>query len=176
MNVFGPKYPSALQVVVNHAERFCEMLSRHGRNDAAPMRRAEVWPVGRSREIETVLTLLLVDWAEGRVALDAAAASATAYLAELHAGLRVNLGLGAPLACCKDEQAKTVLVGEAVTRVLGRAPLDPQRLQAPRRPDETWFDPAGVVREVFARREEMFTTDPERKLADLLGKVHVRNR
>ena len=88
----------------------------------------------------------------------------------------MNLGLGAPLACCKDEPANTVLVGEAVTRMLGRAPLDPERLQAPRAPDETWFDPAAVVLEVFESREEKRTTDPECKLADLLGNVHVRNR
>jgi hypothetical protein len=69
-----------------------------------------------------------------------------------------------------------VLVGEAVTRVLGRAPLDPRRLQAPRAPDETWFDPAGVVLDVFESPEGKSATDPECKLADLLGNVHGRNR
>jgi hypothetical protein len=42
MGVFGPRYSPELQAVVNHAERFCELLARLAENRRSLRARAMV--------------------------------------------------------------------------------------------------------------------------------------
>jgi hypothetical protein len=142
MGVFGPKYPRALQQVVNHAERFCDLLARLS---SAASRDAQggAWLTGRSREVEVVLKLGLADWASGQRSMEDAARSISAYLLDLHAGARERFGLKGELECCEEDVFLTAPAGDdAETRV-----FRPEERRACAVDDDTWFDPSTLLRE-----------------------------
>jgi hypothetical protein len=140
MGVFGPRYSPELQAVVNHAERFCELLARledlYARRGAS-----HEWLTSRREEIEAVLGLVIDDWAADRIDEGQATREAAQYLDELHAGARRSLGLGPVLGCCEEDEARTVSLAtkyEAVTR------LGPDRVFR-KEAGQTWFDPSALL-------------------------------
>jgi hypothetical protein len=140
MGVFGPKYAPQLQPVINHAERFCEILAQIAEHDGASGAE-HGWLVGRRQEVETVLELVVRDWAADRIALEEVTRAVTAYLDELHAGAEKCLGLGPALECCAEDEALTASLArehEAVTR---------PGVERAFRQDagETWFDPSALL-------------------------------
>jgi hypothetical protein len=146
MGVFGPKYPPQLQRVINHAERFSELLAILEDKQARLSGSGRRWLIRRREEIELVLALVVRDLAADRISIREAARSAATYLDELHVGARRSLGLGSVLQCCAEDEAVTVCLAskhdavtlEAVTRiVLDRA--------SPAEASETWFDPSALL-------------------------------
>jgi hypothetical protein len=146
MRVFGPKYPPQLQAVMNHAERFCELLAELERRRPTLAVRGRKWLVRRRGEIEAVLSLIVGDLAADRISIRGAARSVTSYLDELHAGAQQSLGLEGPFECCDEHEAvtayfaskKDAVTVEAVTRFLG------DKAQA-RIANETWLVSSAVL-------------------------------
>jgi hypothetical protein len=146
MSVFGPKYPPKLQALMNHAERFCELLARLEGRRPGRGEGARKWLMHRRQEIEVVLALVVSDLAADRIGLKEAIRSAASYLDDLHVGARSSLGLGAPLECCVEDEALTVaparrheaVTVEALTRVV---PKEARASGA----CETWFDPSALL-------------------------------
>jgi hypothetical protein len=140
MGVFGPRYSPELQAVVNHAERFCELLARledlYVRRDGS-----HGWLTSRREEVEAVLGLVIDDWAADRIDERQATREAAQYLDELHAGARRSLGLGPVLGCCEEDEARTVSLAtncEALTH------LGPDRVLR-KETGQTWFDPSALL-------------------------------
>jgi hypothetical protein len=106
MRVFGPQYPPRLQDAVNHAERLCGVIARVEGERASDLGRA--WLVGRSEEIETVLSLVVGDWRDARCSEDAAVTAVREYVDELHGAVRKFFGLDAVLDCCFGDAVATV--------------------------------------------------------------------
>jgi hypothetical protein len=141
MGVFGPQYSQELQDVINHAERFCELLAQRERLDDVHPAAGHGWLIGRRQEVEAVLELIVRDFASDRIGLEEASRAAASYLDELHAGAEQRLGLGPVLACCakgESRAASVARVEEAVTR-----PLPDKELAA--EAGETWFDPSALL-------------------------------
>ncbi|HEY3822057.1 MAG TPA: hypothetical protein VGL81_33050 [Polyangiaceae bacterium] len=105
MNVFGPFYPPALQVVVNHAERLAELLVIH---ELAPPTQewAQAWMTGRADEIVRFVEDVAGLWQAGKLRDADAAAALDGYLTALHEGLATHLGCEAP-SCCAGDEATT---------------------------------------------------------------------
>jgi hypothetical protein len=138
--VFGPRYAPPLQAVVNHAERFSELLAQVGFRGAEDDR-ARAWLTHRREEIELVLALIVGDWAKSCIGLAEAARAAALYLDDLHAGARRCLGLGPALDCCSGESSPTVVAADlhqAVTR-----PVVEKVFRSD--PGETWVDPRTLL-------------------------------
>src|SRR5882672_204941 len=104
MGVFGPKYPPQLQAVVNHAERFCELLARLEHVCVSDRGREHEWLVGRRQEVEAVVVLIVGDWAAACLGLERATRELAAYLADVHAGAQ-NLPLAPVLRCCAEDES-----------------------------------------------------------------------
>jgi hypothetical protein len=141
MGVFGPQYSQELQDVINHAERFCELLAERERLDDVHPAAGHGWLIGRRQEVEAVLELIVRDFASDRIGLEEASRAAASYLDELHAGAEQRLGLGPLLECCGKGESLTASVAraeEAITR-----PLPEKRLAA--EACETWFDPSALL-------------------------------
>jgi hypothetical protein len=141
MGVFGPQYSQELQDVINHAERFCELLAQRERLDGVRASTGHGWLIGRRQEVEAVLELIVRDFASDRIGLEQATRAAASYLDELHAGAEQRLGLGPLLECCGKGESLTASVAraeEAITR-----PLPEKRLAA--EACETWFDPSALL-------------------------------
>ena len=110
--IFGLKLPIALQPVVAHGARLCELLEalEHGRK---PRRHALArWLTGRAREVELAFEVTLFDWASGRLGVQDAAKSLEQYLTEVHAGAQQALGFGL-LGCCEEDCVPTIPFGDA---------------------------------------------------------------
>jgi hypothetical protein len=105
VNVFGPFYPPALQVVINHAERLSELLVIH---ELAPPTQewAQAWMTGRADEIARFVEHVALLWREGTLTDADAAATLDGYLAGLHEGLAKHLKCAAP-SCCAGDTATT---------------------------------------------------------------------
>jgi hypothetical protein len=116
-------YPAELQEAVTHAERFCQALSRLHEVGAEPRsERARVWLVGRTDEVEKVLSCVVADWREGRVGEAVAARSVREYLGDLHVAVR-GLVEGEPAwGCCSGDDVVTLPM---------RLPGDPTRFPPP---------------------------------------------
>jgi hypothetical protein len=141
MGVFGHKYPRPMQSVVDHAARFCAVLAELEQLDSARGRRSRQWLIGRPQEVEAVITLLVRDWAIGRIGFQEARAKVAAYLDELHTAAERWLGPYGALECCSDDEALTVNLAakqEAVTRIAVDRPLAKEG-------GETWFDPSALL-------------------------------
>jgi hypothetical protein len=141
MGVFGGKYPRPMQSVVDHGARFCGVLSELEQLDNACGRRSRQWLIGRPQEVEAVITLLVRDWATGRIGLQEARAKVAAYLDELHTAAERWLGPYGVLECCSDDEALTVNLAakqEAVTRIAVDRPPTKEG-------GETWFDPSALL-------------------------------
>jgi len=138
MGVFGPKYAPQLQPVMNHAERFCELLAQIEPLDGASGGAEHGWLVGRRQEVETVVELVVRDWAAERIALEEATRAVTAYLDELHAGAAKYLGLGPALECCAEDEALTASLASKLQAVTRPGVDRAIRKDA----GETWFDPS----------------------------------
>ena len=108
MRVFGPQYPPRLQDAVNHAERLCGVIARVERERTSELGRA--WLIGRSEEIETVLSLVVGDWRDARCSEDVATTAVREYVDELHGAVRQLFGLDAVLDCCFGDAVATVLL------------------------------------------------------------------
>jgi len=141
MGVFGRKYPRPMQSVVDHAARFCAVLAELEQLDNARGQRPRRWLIGRPQEVEAVITLIVRDWAIGRMGLQEARAKVAAYLDELHTAAERCLGQSEVLECCSDDEALTVNLAaklEAVTRIAVDRPLAKDG-------GETWFDPSALL-------------------------------
>jgi hypothetical protein len=176
MGVFGPKYPPKLQAVMNHAERFCELLARLEGGRPGRAEGARKWLMYRRQEIEVVLALVVSDLAADRIGLKEAIRSAASYLDDLHVGARSSLGLGAVLECCVEDEAVTVGPArrhEAVT-VEALTSVVPKGARATRA-CETWFDPSALLdvrAEAHARvdRERAWSGSSETPVSAVAGK------
>jgi len=105
MRTFGPFYPAPLQAVVNHAERLADLVAAPA--VAADRKgKAAAWLTGRAEEIESFVEQVAEDWRARRVGVDHAARMIESYLAELHCGLRDELGIDFP-DCCFGSQTAT---------------------------------------------------------------------
>jgi hypothetical protein len=148
MGVFGPKYPPQLQPVMNHAERFCELLARLEERQPKLRGSGRRWLIRRREEIELVFALLIGDLAADRISIREAARSAATYLDELHVGARRSLDLSPILPCCAEDEALTACLAskhdavtlEAVTRIFADGASTPGAA-------ETWFDPSALLDE-----------------------------
>ncbi len=138
--VFGPRYAPPLQAVVNHAERFSELLAQVGLRGAEDDR-TRAWLTHRREEFELVLALIVGDWADSRIGLAEAARAAALYLDDLHAGARRCLGLGPALGCCSGESSPTVIAAD-VHRAITR-PVVEKVFRSD--PGETWVDPGTLL-------------------------------
>jgi hypothetical protein len=83
---FIPRYPPALQQVVHHADRLCELIALR---ELIPPRDewAAAWLYGRAEEMARFAQDILDSWREGRVEEVKASAMLEAYLASLQAGM-----------------------------------------------------------------------------------------
>jgi hypothetical protein len=140
LGVFGPRYAPPLQAVVNHGERFSELLVEVGLRGVDDDD-ARAWLTHRCEEIELVLWLIVSDWAEGRLGLEEAARAAAIYLDDLHAGAKRFLGLDPSLDCCRAEASPTIIevdAHDALTRPVAEAVFRSD-------PGETWVDPETLL-------------------------------
>jgi hypothetical protein len=97
---FGPSYPLRLQKVVNHAERFADLLSsRHASNEAAA-----IWLEGRVQEIEAYVANLANEWRFEQLGESEATGRLEAYLESLHLGYRLHF---CEPSCCTDLADRT---------------------------------------------------------------------
>jgi hypothetical protein len=108
MALFGPQYPFRLQQVIDHAERFVALLMSATARGQPASDLARSWLTGRVEEIESVLGRLVADWQAGRLTESAAVASASSYLAAMHAAAERHLGAGAEAECCQADIANTI--------------------------------------------------------------------
>jgi hypothetical protein len=150
MSVYAKQYPSKLQGVVKHAERFAVLLA------AAWTDREEgkVWLLGRQDEVELVVRTLVEDWEAGRVDEDGAASAVGAYLRAMHFGARRVLEAGDTFACCDDGGAITLppVDRDAVTRLVSLPVLSSLGLrEAPLASDTVAVDPEVLLAEWAAR-------------------------
>jgi hypothetical protein len=111
------------------------MIARVERERASDLGRA--WLIGRSEEIETVLSLLVGDWRDARCSEDAAVTAGRAYVDELHGAVRKLFGLDAVLDCRFGDAVATVpLLNDEETR----------HVVLPEDPPDTVADPLALVK------------------------------
>lgn len=121
-SVFGPQYPPNIQTLVNHAERFCELLARIEVVHPPRTSIGRAWLSGRTEEIETLLTCLVGDWNAQKIGADALTNAVTAYLNALHSGAQRCLELGSAPDCCDADLFPTLLKGAEDALTLFYAP------------------------------------------------------
>ncbi len=119
MTMFGPFYPSRLQVAVNHAERVAELLSALEAGAPQADEWAWAWLTGRASEVERLVEHVATAWRRGEVCEPDAAAAVDRYLGVLHQGMLQHLGLSSP-ACCVGSLCPTV--PSAASRAAGPEP------------------------------------------------------
>jgi hypothetical protein len=132
---FGPFYPRALLLSINHAESFCTVLARQRVRAGDPAAHAWLW--GRRKEVECFVCHVGADFRAHRLGLHAASRAIDAYLASLHAGLSAHFGEHFP-ACCNAYGTPTVVVVE-------NADLTPTTIYTPTRPVRRAVPVAGDV-------------------------------
>lgn len=122
-SVFGPFYPTPLQLSVNHAERFTNELRRHERElcgsrwfEAAEASRGERWILGRADEVEAFAADVIREWRAKSISIEIAASVIAGYLLDLHSAYSSELGVLSP-ECCDERAKRTIASGEIPTAV-----------------------------------------------------------
>ena len=92
---FGPRYPSAIQRHIIHAEKLARVL-------ACIEIGTDPWSIGRAVELGVFLADVLTDFTLERLTAPDAAAVIERHLASLHAGVRARTRNGAMPSCCRD--------------------------------------------------------------------------
>jgi hypothetical protein len=107
MSIFGPYYPSGLQQVVNHAERFASLLHQHETRTPPSDESGRTWVTGRAEELEIVVGFVIADWQNGELTEGAATSAIASYLRAVHARAERHLRIGLVPKCCVAEMAPT---------------------------------------------------------------------
>ncbi len=98
------QYPGEIRKVLRHADRLSKLLVHLERTQ-----QAGTWVVGRSGELQAVVSCTISDWragvVEGNLALDAI----TSYIDGLHRDAAKRLRCGPALECCKTDDAITLV-------------------------------------------------------------------
>jgi hypothetical protein len=141
MRILSPKCPRPFRSVAGHAERFSELVVRL----PLPANRDEgaaAWLTGRADEVRLVFELAFGDWASGARSAENVVRSMTAYLLDLHAGVREAFGVSGDFACCDEDVSTIVGSYNDETRVLGR-----RQTSHAESTEDTWFDPSSLLGE-----------------------------
>jgi hypothetical protein len=92
MGIFQAQYPSQLQQVMDHAERFAALLATANSRSHVWDDAAQAWLTSRFDEIEAVVGALVADWQAGQLSERAAVVAISSYLRAMHAGADRRLG------------------------------------------------------------------------------------
>ncbi len=143
MTIYGPRcYPPGLQLAINHAERFTQLMNRLEATKPPEDPLGRAWLTGRADEVETVLASFVADWHAGRLSAAAAETAANSYLQTLHAGAQRRLG-PISLYCCGDDNLTTPTIAiDALTLLV---PVITPRPRPLGDAGETLCDPRGLL-------------------------------
>jgi RNA polymerase sigma factor FliA len=98
------QYPGEIRKVLRHADRLSKLLVRLERTQ-----QAGTWVVGRSGELQAVVSCTIADWRAGVVDGNLALDAITSYIDGLHRDAAKRLRCGPALACCKTDDAITLV-------------------------------------------------------------------
>ncbi len=98
------QYPGEIRKVLRHADRLSKLLVRLERNQ-----QAGTWVIGRSGELRAVVSCTISDWRAGVVDGNLALDAITSYIDGLHRDAAKRLRCGPGLACCKIDDAITLV-------------------------------------------------------------------
>jgi len=107
---FIPRYPPALQQVVQHADRLCELIAVHELTPPCD-EWAAAWLFGRAEEMAILAQDILDSWRDGRMEEASCRATLEAYLASLHDGLARYAGSSGALSGSAPSQRRWVSAG-----------------------------------------------------------------
>src|SRR5215831_10843059 len=104
MALHGSRYPVVLRAVMSHAQRLRSFVADR-ENHLRVGDAAAPWLIGRAGEIQCVVALIALDWHQGRLSTEAAAAQLARYLKDLHDGLAMHIDVAMP-PCCQSLQRR----------------------------------------------------------------------
>jgi hypothetical protein len=116
-----PAAPPVLRPVLEHAERFAEVLAARERH-VSTRDRAALWLVGRAGELRCVVQAVTDDWRSGRLSPGQAAIDLALHLESIHRGFAEIVGRQTPLCCLElEEPTTTVLLRDLASAPCSRS-------------------------------------------------------
>jgi RNA polymerase sigma factor for flagellar operon FliA len=104
MGVFQYKYPHDLRSVILHARRLSKLLEQLEARPASSR-----WFIGRASELRALVGSVVADWKAGHLDNEETSRSIRSYVDSLHRDAARRLRSGEAFACCRADEALTVI-------------------------------------------------------------------